>query len=322
MALDPTLPEAYLAKSSHNSAVLGDQAGAYETTRAGLRIAPDNVDMLTASGLAEVALGQWDSAVVHLQRAAALDPRSPRSLRRLGYTLRRLRRYPEAREALDRGLALAPADISMREHRAMVDLGRGDLAGAQAIIRAAPKEVDPGDLVAYLGNYWDLYWVLDENQQQLLLRLTPSAYDNDRAVRGIVDAHVYWLRGDKARARAFADTARMTFAEQLRTTPDDAQRNILYGVALAYLGRKDEAIKAGERGLSLLPISKDAYTGAYFQHQLVRMYILLNQPEKALDRLEPLLRMPYDLSPGWLRIDPMFAPLKGNPRFERLLAPQ
>ena len=114
----------------------------------------------------------------------------------------------------------------------------------------------------------------------------------------------------------------MTFAEQLRTTPDDPQRNLLYGVTLAYLGRKDEAIKAGERGLSLLPISKDAYTGPYFQHQLVRMYILLNEPEKALDRLEPLLRMPYDLSPAWLRIDPMFAPLKGNPRFERLIAPQ
>ncbi len=322
LALDPSLPEAYLAQSTYRSAVLADQPGAYESDRAGLRIAPDNVDMLTASGLDEVSLGRWDSALVHLQHAAALDPRSPWSLRRLGYTLRRLRRYPEAREALDRGLALAPADISMREHRAMVDLGRGDLAGAQAIIRAAPREVDPGDLVAYLGNYWDLYWVLDENQQQLLLRLTPSVYDNDRAGWGIVNAHVSWLRGDKARARAFADTARMAFAEQLRTTPDDAQRNILYGVALAYLGRKDEAIKAGERGLSLLPISKDAYTGAYFQHQLVRMYILLNQPEKALDRLEPLLRMPYDLSPGWLRIDPMFAPLKGNPRFERLLAPQ
>ena len=158
--------------------------------------------------------------------------------------------------------------------------------------------MDPGDLVAYLGNYWDLYWVLDEHQQELLFRLTPSAFDNDRATWGILYAHVYWLRGDKARARAFADTARMTFAEQLRTTPDDPQRNILYGVALAYLGRKDEAIKAGERGLSLLPISKDAYTGAYFQHQLVRMYILLNQPEKALDRLEPLLKMPYDCRRG------------------------
>jgi hypothetical protein len=53
--------------------------------------------------------------------------------------------------------------------------------------------------------------------------------------------------------------------------------------------------------------------------QVVRMYILLNEPERALD---PLLRMPYDLSTGWLRIDPMFAPLKGNPRFERLIAPQ
>ena len=322
MALDPSLPEAYLAQSTYRSAVLGDQVGAYESDRAALRIAPGNVDMLTASGLDEVALGRWDSALAHLQHAAALDPRSPRSLRRLGYTLRRLRRYPEAQNALDRGLALSPADISMREHRAMVDLGQGNLAGAQAIIRAAPREVDPGDLVAYLGNYWDLYWVLDENQQDLLLRLTPSAFDNDRAAWGILNAHVYWLRGDKARARAFADTARMAFAEQLRATPDEPQRNILYGVALAYLGRKDEAIKAGERGLSLLPISKDAYTGAYFQHQLVRMYILLNQPEKALDLLEPLLKMPYDLSPGWLRIDPMFAPLKGNPRFERLIATQ
>ncbi len=320
LALDPSLPEAYLAKSSYLAGVVGDQAGAYEATRAGLRVAPDNVDMLASSGLAEVSLGRWDSAVVHLQRAAALDPRSPRSLRRLGYTLRRLRRYPEAREALDRGLALSPADISMREHRAMVDLGRGDLAGAQAIIRAAPREVDPGDLVAYLGNYWDLYWVLDEHQQELLLRLTPSAFDNDRASWGIVKAHVYWLRGDKVRARAFADTARMTFAEQLRTTPDDPQRNILYGVVLAYLGRKDEAIKAGKTGMSLLPISKDAYTGTYFQHQVVRMYILLNEPERALDLLEPLLKMPYDLSPGWLRIDPVFAPLKGNARFERLTA--
>jgi hypothetical protein len=99
----------------------------------------------------EVALGRWDSAVVHL-------------------------------------------------HRAMVDLGRGDLAAAQAIIRAAPREVDPGDLVVYLANYWDLFWVLDEHQQELLLRLTPSAFDNDRAAWGIVNAHVYWLRGDKARA--------------------------------------------------------------------------------------------------------------------------
>ena len=84
----------------------------------------------------------------------------------------------------------------------------------------------------------------------------------------------------------------------------------------ANIGRHDEAIQEGERGVALLPISRDAYSGAYNQHQLVRIYTVLGQREKALDRLEPLLRIPYYLSPGWLAIDPNFAPLKAYPRFE------
>jgi tetratricopeptide (TPR) repeat protein len=108
--------------------------------------------------------------------------------------------------------------------------------------------------------------------------------------------------------------------EQLRATPDDGQRHVIRGLALAYLGRKAEAIAEGKRGVALWPISRDAYQGAYIQHQLARIYLLVGEPEKALDQLEPLLKIPYYLSPGWLRIDPTFAPLKGNPRFERLVA--
>src|SRR5262249_61234338 len=85
-------------------------------------------------------------------------------------------------------------------------------------------------------------------------------------------------------------------------------------------GRKEEAIRDGVRCMTLLPLSKDAINGAYQLHQLVRIYILAGEPEKALDHLETLIKVPYFVSPAWLKIDPNFDPIRNNPRFQRLVA--
>ena len=174
--------------------------------------------------------------------------------------------------------------------------------------------------MAHLANSIDLGWVLDDPQRELLLRLTPSAFDDDRRLWGICLAQAYALKGDAAKRAAPRGArqgrlSRSNFA-QLPMTRSDT----FLGLALAYLGRKEEAIREGERGVALAPVSKDAYIGPYLKHQLARIYLLVGEPEKALDQLEPLLKIPYYLSPGWLKIDPNFDPLRKNPRFQRLVA--
>ena len=74
------------------------------------------------------------------------------------------------------------------------------------------------------------------------------------------------------------------------------------------------------RGVELMPVSKDAIFGPYFQHQLARIYVLVGEPEKAIDQLEKVLKVPYYVSPAWLKIDPNFDPLRKNPRFQKLVA--
>jgi tetratricopeptide (TPR) repeat protein len=161
--------------------------------------------------------------------------------------------------------------------------------------------------------------VLSDEQQQLLLRLPPGPFDDDRESWGLALAGTFALRGDTARARAYADSARIAGEAYLRDTPQNGQLHVLLGTALAYLGRKDEAIREGRRAVEALPLSRNAYGGPYLQHQQARIYLLVGEPERALEAIEPLLKVPYLLSPGWLRVDPTFDPLRRDPRFRKLV---
>jgi serine/threonine-protein kinase len=322
IALSPESPKARLAMGKYYETAGGSLQRALEQYTEGQRLSPNNADLLAAEAFVEEGLGRWDAAEEHYRAARTLDPGSVQTTRRLARVLMWRRHYSEALTMVDRAIALAPANLIVVQNKAEIYLAQGDLVGAQRVLDAVPGEVEPTALVAFFATYDDLYWILNEEQQQLVLRLTPRQFDNNRAGWGIALAETYALRGDQTHARAYADSARMVFEKQLRDAPQDPQVHALLGLANAYLGRKPDAIREGLKGVELNPISKDAFGGPYIQLQLVRIYILVGEPEKALDQLEPLLKVPYRLSPGWLRIDPTFDPLRKNPRFKAVSSEQ
>jgi serine/threonine-protein kinase len=319
LALAPDRPEGHLAMGDYLRRVKLDHAGAIEEYRQGERQSPSNAELFRGIALAEQTLGQWDAALEHLRQAQRLDPRSGPTAQVLTQALLTTRRYDEAQASADRWIALGPANPLAYETKAMILTSRGDLAGARAIVEKQPAAITPTRWVAYLATYYEMYWLFNDEQRRLLVRLPPSEFDDDPASWGLSIAAVRGLMGDDRLARAYGDSARMAFEEQLRGAPDDPQLHVLLGVALAYAGRKAEAIREGERGVALRPISRDALNGTYMQHQLARIYTMVGEPEKALDMLEPLLRVPYYLSPAWVRADPTWDQLRGNPRFQRLV---
>jgi eukaryotic-like serine/threonine-protein kinase len=319
LAISPGRPEGHLAMCNYYWGVVKDNAPALEECERGLKLAPNDVNLLTLTALTEKFLGRWEAALVHLKQAQRLEPRSVAAAAGLTEILFWQRRYAEARVALGQALSLDPGNLYMLMYKAMIAVADGDLVAAKAVVTSVAKTHDPGAVIAFFAVAWDLFWLLDEGQQASLLDLAPSRFDNDRGIWGIVLAQTYWLRGERTKAQIYADSARIAFKRQLQAAPQDAQRHVMHGLVLAYLGQKTEAVREGERGAALSPIEKDAFGGAYLQHQLARIYLLVGEPDKALDQLEPLLNRPYYLSPAWLKIDPTFDPLRKHPRFDRLV---
>src|SRR4029078_5224841 len=155
-----------------------------------------------------------------------------------------------------------------------------------------------------LAMYQALCWVRDDDQQRDVLSLPPSAFDNDRGVWALVRTELYELRGDSARALAYADSGRVAPGAQSRAAPDAAQRHAILGVGLAYLGRKAEAIREGRRGAELLPISQDAINAGDVELPLARHHVLTGEPDQAVELLKALLGRPFYVSRAWLRLDP------------------
>jgi serine/threonine-protein kinase len=317
LRLAPTRALGHRALASYYLNVERDPRLALSEVEAAQAATPNDATVLSVLSGVYSAIGRFDDAVRSARAAARLDPRAMLPLQQLRTALSALRRYREASEVADREMSLAP-NLSSILDRVIVSLAQGDLTGARRFLDSMSTRVSQDELVTYLANYQDLGWVLDDAAQQRLLTLGPEHFDNDRAIWSIVRAQVYGWRGDSAFAKVWGDTAAREFGSQVRANPDDAQRHAFYGLSLAYAGRHTEAIAEGERGVALLPVDRDAVNGPYQLHLLARIYVLADERDKAIALLEQLLARPYYVSSGWLRVDPTFVSLKGNPRFEKL----
>ncbi|HLB08581.1 MAG TPA: protein kinase [Gemmatimonadaceae bacterium] len=317
LALAPDLPEAHAFRAEYFGQVVGDRRRALDEAESGLALAP-NVKTLTVASNAEAQAGHWDAAAAHAAQGIALDPRDAATFGRAAQVA--MWRRDSANSILwsDKARALAPENIQRIEVRAMAELQVGNLAAARKVVHDVPSSVSQPALAAYLAEYWDLGWILDSAQEATLLVLRPDSYDGDSASWAVVLAQQYSLRGDSARMRAYADTALSIFNAQVKEAPNDDQRHAFRGLSLAYLGQRAEAIREGQRAVALRPTSQDALFGPYDEQLLARVYMILGEKDKAIDLLEKLLKEPYFITPAWLRIDPTWKALRGNPRFEKL----
>jgi len=167
-------------------------------------------------------------------------------------------------------------------------------------------------LARFVAGAWDLVWLPDSAQQDLVLQLPREiqqpgeAFDEESALRGILHAQIYYLRGDRSRTRVYADSARRGFEAMLRARPylNRPDNYVLRGLAWAYLGEKAQAIRDGERGMRRALEGWDLMDTGYIRGMLARIYIAVNEPEKAVDQVEVLLKTPSYFAPGWFRVDP------------------
>src|SRR5438128_96940 len=262
-----------------------------------------------------------DRNVAQLAVGKAQADRALRLAPGLAESYTRQREFAAANYYYGRALELTPRSVSGRLTKAIAYLNlSGDVKGARRFFPDVSENMAPTGLEGILITLSDIVLLLSDEQQTKVLALSPAAFDGDTAGLALAKALVYRRRDKTILARVSFDSARAALQNSVRREPDDYIYHALLGLASAGLGHADEAVREGERAISLLPVSRDAVDGALLPANLARIYVLLGERDKAIDQLELVFSRPGPLSANWLKADPFWDPLRGSPRFQGLAA--
>ncbi|MGH7519427.1 MAG: protein kinase domain-containing protein [Gemmatimonadales bacterium] len=324
LVLVPDLAEGRMALGYYYYRGFRDYPRGLEHFEAARRRQPSNELILAGIAAIERRRGNWDRAITGFAEVVRYDPRSNLRAYDLGSALSMTRRYAEAERQLDRAIALAPDWANPYAEKAQMYLAwRGDLARSRAVLRQALERMTLAQLgPAILANDQTVSSVLtsDSTFFPALDALTLEGFAGDTLRYYGLKAENARFRGRAALERSYADSARSLLEHRLRSAPDDAYNLSWLGLAYAHLNRRAEATRAVSRSTELLPISKDALAGPYITVTRARVHMMVGEPDRAIELLEPLLGIPSPITREALRADPAWAPLREHPRFRTLVA--
>jgi serine/threonine protein kinase/Tfp pilus assembly protein PilF len=327
LTLQPNLGEAVLAKGFYHYACLKDYDAAlryYEQARQFLPNSSLIPELLTYVARRR---GQWDRSESYFNEAERLDPRNVNLLSQHARSYICLRRFPEAQRKLEQILNITPDDIDSLVLKARIAQAEGDLPRASALL--APLRV-PADYANALET--QVYQaILERRPAPIIPRLKEILAKPDPRLgywNGELRFYLGWAQevtGDRAVARETWQQARSELESFLREQPRNLSLTGDLALTNTGLGDKAAAFALTEQAIAAVPIEKDALVGPFSIEILARVAAQMGERDRAIAALQKLLSIPYlgylgtgELTPALLRLDPMFDPLRKDPRFQKL----
>ncbi|HYT54511.1 MAG TPA: protein kinase [Verrucomicrobiae bacterium] len=322
--LRPDAGEAHLARAETLYRGYLDYDGALGELEIAGQTVPNNPQLFTLKGYIQRRQGRWEESTRNLERAIDLDPRYTDMLLQIALSYGVLRRYAEDISVLERALAIEPNDINTKVAIAAVQFHwKGDTRPLHQTIDSI-RAANPGAL-PNVANDW-LSCALAERD----LAAATSALNalgeiplTDYVVhinRPLIEGVLARMTKDEGKARAAFTSARALQEKAIQAQPNYGPALCVLGLIDAALGRKEEALREGRRAVELLSAKKDALTGPLMIEYLAMIAAWAGDKDLACEQLAIAVRPPSTVSYGQLKLLPFWDPLRGDPRFEQIVA--
>jgi TolB-like protein len=322
--LEPDSGETHLAQASHSYWGYLNYDRAREELAKAQRALPNNTRIFLILGFIDRRQGRWDEAIRNLERAVDLDPRNASTISNLGNTYFNLRKYGEAIAAFDRAVALEPRNAFVRSFPAWIKVeAEANMAPLRAVLNTIEAE-GPSSAAEVAVDSFQL--ALRERNAAAAARALANI-PSEGNVRGFFQYPYAWhegllakLRPDEPGAHSAFTVARVEAEKTVRAQPESVASLTVLALIDAELGDKEKAIQEGRTACDMLPLAKDAVVGVVLTTNLARIYALTGEKDLAVEQLDIVSKLPYGPSYGELRLDPEWDLLRGDPRFEKIVA--